>query len=100
MACNNEEVEERIHEPETGSNESVMSYRNRYDHLRQFARDLVREDSDDVYHFEDGLRLDIIFYVVSSGARTLGEIYERALSHETLFGQSCRWDAVSTSIDT
>ncbi|KAK9147347.1 hypothetical protein Scep_006104 [Stephania cephalantha] len=67
------------------ADESVMSYRDRYDYLRQFAGDLVREAMDDVYYFGDGLRPDIGFYVVSSGATTLCEIFERALAHETYY---------------
>ncbi|KAK9088935.1 hypothetical protein Scep_028017 [Stephania cephalantha] len=42
-----------------GADETVMSYRDRYNYLRQFTRDLVKEDADDVYHFGDGLRSDI-----------------------------------------
>ncbi|KAK9168806.1 hypothetical protein Syun_000946 [Stephania yunnanensis] len=53
-----------------GVDETVMSYRNKYGYLRQFAGDLVKEDADDVYHFGDGLRPDIGFYMVSSGAKT------------------------------
>ncbi|KAK9094453.1 hypothetical protein Scep_025922 [Stephania cephalantha] len=45
----------------------------------------VRNDSEDVYHFGSRLRPDIGFYVITSGARTLGEIYERALSHKTYY---------------
>ncbi|KAK9148220.1 hypothetical protein Scep_006977 [Stephania cephalantha] len=62
-----------------------MHYMDRYDYLRQFAGDLVRDESEDVYHFGDGLRPDIGYYVVSSGARTCTEIYERALAHETYY---------------
>ncbi|KAK9119500.1 hypothetical protein Scep_017593 [Stephania cephalantha] len=68
-----------------GPDETVMRFRDRYGYLRQFAGDLVKEDADDVYNFGDGLRSDIGFYVVSSGARTLGEIFERALAHETYY---------------
>ncbi|KAK9111828.1 hypothetical protein Scep_019347 [Stephania cephalantha] len=68
-----------------GPDEIVMRFRDRYGYLRQFVGDLVKEDADDVYHFGDGLRSDIGFYVVSSGARTLGEIFERALAHETYY---------------
>ncbi|KAK9147873.1 hypothetical protein Scep_006630 [Stephania cephalantha] len=67
------------------SDESVMSYRDIYGYLRQFTGDLVKEDLDDVYHFGDGLKLDIEFYVVNSCAKNSGEIYERALSHETYY---------------
>ncbi|KAK9151072.1 hypothetical protein Syun_009381 [Stephania yunnanensis] len=44
-----------------GADESVMNCRERYDYLRQFVGDLVKEDVDDVYHFGDGLRLDSYF---------------------------------------
>ncbi|KAK9106598.1 hypothetical protein Syun_022609 [Stephania yunnanensis] len=68
-----------------GPEEPVMQYKDRYAYLRQFAGDLVRDESEDVYHFGDGLRPDIRYYIVSSGARTLTEIYERALAHETYY---------------
>ncbi|KAK9135935.1 hypothetical protein Syun_015265 [Stephania yunnanensis] len=68
-----------------GADETVMRYRDRYGYSRQFAGDLVKEDIDDVYHFGDRLRPYIGFYVVSSGARTLREIFKRALAQETYY---------------
>ncbi|KAK9114283.1 hypothetical protein Syun_021080 [Stephania yunnanensis] len=68
-----------------GADETVMRYRDRYGYLKQFAGDLVKEDADEVYYFGDGLRPDIGFYLASSGAKTLGEIFERALAHETYY---------------
>ncbi|KAK9157419.1 hypothetical protein Scep_003993 [Stephania cephalantha] len=56
-----------------------------YYYQHQFTGDLVRDESEDVYHFGDGLRPDIGYFVISSGARTLTEIYERALTHETYY---------------
>ncbi|KAK9121482.1 hypothetical protein Syun_019099 [Stephania yunnanensis] len=62
-----------------------MQYMDRYDYLRLFARDLVRDDSKDVYHFADGLRPKLGYHVVTTGIRTLTEIYESTLSHETYY---------------
>ncbi|KAK9105590.1 hypothetical protein Scep_022434 [Stephania cephalantha] len=49
-----------------GADERVMRYRDRDKAIRErLPRDLVKKDSDDVYHFSDGLMPDIGFYVVS-----------------------------------
>ncbi|KAK9082931.1 hypothetical protein Scep_029402 [Stephania cephalantha] len=67
-----------------GADETVMRCRQ----IRLFeavCRRSCEGGCDDVYHFGDGLRPDIGFYVVSSGAKTLGEIFERALAHETYY---------------
>ncbi|KAK9149065.1 hypothetical protein Scep_007822 [Stephania cephalantha] len=68
-----------------GADETVMRYRDRYGYLRRFAGDLVKEDADYVYHFGDGLRPILGFMWSVQGAKTLGEIFERALAHETYY---------------
>ncbi|KAK9112168.1 hypothetical protein Scep_019687 [Stephania cephalantha] len=68
-----------------GSEEHVMQYMDIYDYLHQFAGDLVKDESEDVYHFGDGLRSGIGYHVVTTGGRTLIEMYERALAHETYY---------------
>ncbi|KAK9111068.1 hypothetical protein Scep_018587 [Stephania cephalantha] len=68
-----------------GPEEPVMQYMDIYDYLRQFVGDLVRDESEDMYYFGDGLKPDIGYYVVSIGAMTITEIYERALAHETYY---------------
>ncbi|KAK9167043.1 hypothetical protein Scep_002234 [Stephania cephalantha] len=63
--------------------ETVMMYRDRYGYMRQFAGDLVKNDADDAFYFGDGLRPNIARHVIGTGARTLQEIYERALVQKT-----------------
>ncbi|KAK9151813.1 hypothetical protein Syun_010122 [Stephania yunnanensis] len=63
--------------------ETVMKYRDRYGYMRQFAGDLVKNDADDAFYFGDRLKPNIARHIVGTGARTLQEIYERALAQET-----------------
>ncbi|KAK9135565.1 hypothetical protein Syun_014895 [Stephania yunnanensis] len=64
-------------------NRTVVQYMERFRYLLQFAGDLASTARDQVHYFGVGLRDEIASAVVSSGAHTLQEIYERALSHET-----------------
>ncbi|KAK9087543.1 hypothetical protein Syun_029937 [Stephania yunnanensis] len=62
--------------------ETVMKYCDRYGYMRQFAGDLVKNDADDAFYFGDGLKPNITRHIIGTGARTLQEIYERALAQE------------------
>ncbi|KAK9134903.1 hypothetical protein Syun_014233 [Stephania yunnanensis] len=55
--------------------EIVMNYRNIYYYLIQFFLGLIESDDDDAFYFGDEMRPDMAHHLVSTGARSLQEMY-------------------------
>ncbi|KAK9148084.1 hypothetical protein Scep_006841 [Stephania cephalantha] len=60
-----------------------MQYMERFRHLLQFSLDVAGTERLQIYYFTRGVDDRIASAVVSTGATTLQEIFDRALAHET-----------------
>ncbi|KAK9140169.1 hypothetical protein Scep_009850 [Stephania cephalantha] len=61
---------------------TLMRYMERFRHLLQFSR-MSRDERLQIYYFTRGIDDMIAAAVVSTGATTLQEIFDKALAHET-----------------
>ncbi|KAK9157732.1 hypothetical protein Scep_004306 [Stephania cephalantha] len=62
---------------------TLMQYMERFRHLLQFSLDVAGTERLQIYYFTRGIDDRIAAAVVSTGATTLHEIFDKALAHET-----------------
>ncbi|KAK9104774.1 hypothetical protein Scep_021618 [Stephania cephalantha] len=64
-------------------NQTLMQYMERFRHLLQFSLDVAGTERLQIYYFTRGVDDKIASVIVSTGATTLQEIFDRALAYET-----------------
>ncbi|KAK9166264.1 hypothetical protein Scep_001455 [Stephania cephalantha] len=64
-------------------NRTLMQYMERFRHLLQFSLDVAGTERLQIYYFTRGVDDRIASVVVSTGATTLHEIFDKALAQET-----------------